>query len=61
MTEYKTIGGEIYMFAGGKKTAGEADDQADSYRRQGRIVCVEEETRITKYRKSVYSVYTRSK
>jgi hypothetical protein len=65
MTEYKTINGEMYMFAGCKMTGVEVEIQAAKYRAQGRIcrVVIEERAGIRRgsgYR-SVHAIYTRSK
>lgn len=68
MTEYKTIEGKRYMFAGSKRTKADAIKQADKYRAQGRLCRVlheerkgiRQESRMRGYR-FVYSLYTRSK
>lgn len=65
MTGYKTIDGEIYMFAGSKTTSDEAEKQADKYMAQGRLCNVVREARAGIRQGSgymtVYAIYTRSK
>lgn len=68
MTEYKTIDGDEYMFAGSKKLKADAKKQADKYSAQGRLCRVfreerkgiRQDSRLRGYR-FVYALYTRSK